>query len=203
MNTQAVGGVGTRRWWPVALGLLGAVFLVLAAAFLFDRRYRPTVGVEPLAPVAQDGAAATQAQAGTGSVVLPWTRVGRTPLEREVEDAYARYWQVVTEAYKTLDTSKLPQVVAGVELEREERQIRALASQGRAARLSFDHNLSFDRTSSNEAVLFDELVNRSVFVDLATGQDMKTNTEPEIQKVSHQFRKIDGTWKIVDGAVLN
>jgi len=127
--------------------------------------------------------------------------VGRTPLEREIEDAYARYWQVRKQAYLSLEVSLLAEVTAGEELQREERQIGALAAQGRAARLTYEHRPSIREVSADRALVFDELVNHSVFVTAATGQELPTNAPPQIEKVSHEFRKIGGRWKVVDGVV--
>jgi len=193
-----------RRYWPIALGLVVAVFLVLSVAFLLDKQFRPTVGVEPLAgvvPEASGNAGGSPAQTDIGAGTLPWPRVGRTALEREVEDAYARYWEIRTQAYLTLNPSRLPEVMGGNGLSAEEKMLRDLQYQGRAAKLNYQHRVTLRQVGTDQATVYDEHVNHSVFVDLSTNQELPTNTSPEIERVSYELRKINGNWKVVDGVL--
>src|SRR5262249_21730913 len=144
-----------RSYLAVAAVLLLAVVALLGAGYLLDRQFRPRVGVQ--AP------AATAAEA-TLPRPTPWPRVGRTPLEREVEDAYARYWEVRVQAYYTLDTSHLPEAMAGAELAREEKQVKDLQASGRAGKIVYDHNISFWEVSPDHAVIYDEHTSYSVYI---------------------------------------
>lgn len=204
-----------RPWWPVGLALLGLVVVLLVGAVLIGRQLRPSVGVEP-APqasaavqptspaaavaVATPAAAAPTAVSGATSAVPPGVRIASSPLEREVEDAYLRYWDVLKQAYLSLDTSRLGEVMAGAELSRQEQQIRDLQSKGRAAKLEVDHRIAFANISPERAVVYDEYLNRSLFLDSATKQELPTKEQPEIEKLSFEMRKINGTWKVIDAA---
>ena len=122
-----------------------------------------------------------------------------SPLEREIEDAYLRYWDVLKQAYLNLDTSHLAEVMAGAELSRQEQDIHALQAKGRAAKLEVDHRIAFLDSSSERAIIYDEYLNRSIFVDPVSKQEIPTKEAPATQKISFEMRKIDGTWKVVDG----
>ncbi len=206
----------SRPWWPVGLALLGLVVVLLVGAVLVARQLRPQVGVEPVpqTPVAaQPTSAAPAAPAATAAVAaapaagtapttaaLPGVRTGTSPLEREIEDAYLRYWDVLKQAYLSLDPSRLGEVTAGAELARQEQQIRDLRSRGRAAKLEVDHRIAFANVSPERAVIYDEYLNRSLFVDAITKQELPTKEQPETEKISFEMRKINGTWKVVDAA---
>src|SRR5688572_30032233 len=136
---------GQRPFWLIGSILLGFVLLVLAAAFLLDRQFRAPVGTQTaVAPAAGVSAGATiQGQSQVAAVQVPWQRIARTPLEREVEEAYARYWAVFTDAYARVDDSRLAEVMAGDELERARNQIRRLREQGRAGMLMMEFHPAF------------------------------------------------------------
>lgn len=202
-----------RSYVAVASALLLGLVVLLGGGFLFDRQFRPRVGIET--PDAATGATATIAAPPTTTAPAaaaptiappprptPWPRVGRTALEREVEEAYARYWMVLVQAYYTLDTSRLPEVMAGEELRRQEEQIRELGSQGRAGKLIVEHRISFPQVSDDRVVIYDEQLNRSLFLDAATRTEFRTSAAPETEKLTFEFRKIDGTWKVLDGEFL-
>lgn len=221
-ETQAGVDVSTgprRPYWAVGLVLLAVVIVVLTAAFLLDRQLRPRVGIEATAttpalaqaatpptaalsptvpaaatPAAPAAAVPTVAASPTG---LP---VASSPLEREIEEAYLRYWDVLTQAYLNLDTSRLSEVMSGAELARQEQQIRDLKAQGRAAKLEAQHRIAFVQVSADHAVIYDEYLNRSIFVDPVTKQELPTKEPPATEKISFEMRKINGNWKVVDGA---
>ena len=214
----AVGNVTEtgRPWWPIGLAVVALVFVLLVGAVLIGRQLQPRLGVDPapaVLPAVQAtrapavvpqvtvaaGAAPTAATVGA-SALPPGVRVATTPLEREVEDAYLRYWEVLKFAYLNLDTSRLNEVMAGAELSRQEAVIRDLQAKGRAARLEVDHRMAFANVSSERAVVYDEYLNRSVFIDPATKQEFATREPPSVEKISFELRKVSGSWKVVDGA---
>lgn len=211
-----------RSPWLVAAGVLGVVVLGLVLAFALDRRFRPTVAVEPTRPVAvMVPTAAPRAQgpggataAATGAVLslaatprpgltptLPGgLRLADSPLEREVEAAYLHYWDVRTQAFLNLDSSRLGEVMAGDELARAEKYIQDLRSQGRAAKMDVEHRIALPKVTPDEAVVYDEYLNKSVFVDSVTKQELKTDAPVETVKVSFYLSRIDGQWKVTGGA---
>ncbi|MGE0544371.1 MAG: hypothetical protein AB7R89_29775 [Dehalococcoidia bacterium] len=200
-----------QQYRLIALALLGLVLAALVGAFLLDRRVRPRVGIDPTAAIpavaeatAPIGAvsmppAASMVPTATAAAVPSSVRVARSPLEREIEDAYFHYWDVLAQAYLNLDPSGLADVTSGAELTRQEQQVRDLRAQGKAAKLIADHHLIFVEVSVDRAVIYDEYLNRSIFVDPVTKQELPTRDPPETEKISFQMRKINGVWKIVDG----
>ena len=196
-------GARQRPFWLIGAVVVGFVVLVLAAAFLLDRQFRAPIGTRS-APTGSSGSAVagvqTQSQAAP-AVQVPWQRIGRTPQEREVEEAYARYWAVFTDAYSLIDDSRLPEVMAGDELERARIQIRKLREQGRAGTLIMELHPRFSEVAPDRVVIYDEQVNRSVYVEPVTKQSIPTSQAPEVEKVSYELRKVDGVWKVVDGWV--
>ena len=213
-----------RSPWLVAAGVLGVVLLGLVLAFALDRRFRPTIVVEPTRPVAVAmPTAAPQAQATVGATAaatgmaaslaatpmpgvtptLPGgLRLADSPLEREVEAAYLRYWDVLAEANLSLDTSRLPEVMAGRELAQAQQQIEDFKAKGKAAKVDVEHRIALAKVTPTEAVVADEYLNKSVYVDPVTKAEFKTTSPPTVEKLSFTLRKIDGQWKVVE-AVRN
>ena len=205
--------------WLVAAGILGVVLLGLLAAFALDRRFRQTVTVEsprPVAAVVPTSASPTQAPVATpvtasasvSSAATPMPGVTPTlpgglsladsPLEREVQAAYLRYWDVLTEANLSLDTSRLPEVTAGRELAQAQQQVEELKAKGKAAKVDVEHRIALAKVTPDEAVVADEYLNKSVYVDPVTKAEFKTTAPPTVEKLSFTLRKIDGQWKVVE-----
>jgi hypothetical protein len=121
-----------------------------------------------------------------------------SPLQKEVADAYLRYWAVRTQAFYDLDPARLREVLAGAELARDEEDIRKLREQGRAADLDVELNFRILSATPAEATVYDEYLNRSVHLDAVTKQVLPTKDPPTVLKVSFEMKKIDGAWKVVD-----
>lgn len=132
-------------------------------------------------------------------VVEPGTTGSIQELEKEIRAAYLHYWDVRAEAYLNLDTSHLSEVMAGAELERETQQLQDRIAKNKPSRLDVEHHISFVLIGDDRAIINDQYLNKSVFVDPATKHDIPTAEPPSIVKVSFQLRKLDGVWKVVDG----
>lgn len=135
-------------------------------------------------------------------VIEPGTTGDITVLEQEIKAAYLHYWDVRAAAYLNLDTSHLAEVMAGAELARETKQIEDLKAQNKPSKMDIEHHISFALIADDHATIYDPYVNKSVWIDPITKQPLARNTPPTIEKVSFILRKIDGTWKVVDGAIL-
>jgi cell division septation protein DedD len=123
-----------------------------------------------------------------------------TPLEKEIIDAYLRYWDVRIGAYYEADPSRLTEVMAGAELAREQSQIEELRKLNRAARIDVEHNFRIRAATSDSASVYDEYINRSRLIDGSTKRDLP-ETEGELrEKVSFELRRVGTSWKVVDGA---
>lgn len=215
-----------RPAWAIWLGLLGVVAVLLAAAFLLNRRFRSSVGIQG-APIASVTAPATvsapssqvasssplsSAARSPGSIAaaanpastaaLPSSaHVANSPLEKEIVAAYLHYWDVLTQAYLNLDPSVLPQVLGNPKLGREQAEIAQYKADGHAAKLIVDHHIALVQVSADHAVVYDEYLNRSVFVDPTTKRELPTSSAPpHVEKHSYDMQKINGVWKVVDGA---
>lgn len=164
----------------------------------------PTVAAVPtieatMTPTAQ-GTAVPTAPEVSGTPSAGATQATDTKgLAREVLKAYLHYWDVRTKAYYTLDTSRLHEVMSGKELQRDVEQIRQLRKQGRAIKPDIKHNPAVSIHSEAEAVVYDEYVNASLYVHADTKKVIPTKEPPVTEKVSYVMRKLNGTWKVVDG----
>lgn len=207
-----------RSFWVVGLALFGMVVALLVGAFLLDHQLRPRVGLDA-APTTITAKTTTTPAGGRSPSQQPTATpiasvadfptvtaspsnlpVANSPLEREIEEAYYHYWDVLRQAYLDLDTSRLKEVMSDAELDRQVEQIGELKAKGKAAKLQVDHRIAFVRVSPDHAVIYDEYVNRSSFVDPITKQELPTEAPPETEKISFEMKKIDSTWKVVDAA---
>jgi hypothetical protein len=87
--------------------------------------------------------------------------------------------------------------MAGDKLDRERGYMEQLKSKGQGARIEATHKFVVVKATTAEAVVFDEYLNRSPLIDLATGNELPIGT-PETEKVSVTMKKVDGAWKVVE-----
>ena len=212
MKNMSLGG--SARFPIVTAALVAVVALLLAGGWYAGQHFRGRVGTEPAAGLAAPSAAAvapagvaataiTAASPAASAAAAPGAsmfRVASTPLEQEIEQAYLHYWDIRRQAYLNLDPSILTKVEAGAKLAREQRQLEDFKAQGRAARLDVDHRIAIVKATADSAIVYDEYLNKSVFVDAQTQQDIPTASPPAVEKISVDLQKVDGIWKAVDGA---
>lgn len=203
-----------RSYWTIGLVLLLIVVLLVGGATLLGQRLRPQVGLrsgatahaqEPtrygfvlarpsLQPSSYDAEPLPTPGPEAGADVID---VDAALLD-EVEAAYSRFWDVRTEAALDLDVSRLPEVMDGPALEREQQQVGDLQARGVAAVIEADHDVGLVSLSHDEAELYDEYVNRSYLVDPVTREPVGVPEPEETVKVSFRLRKLEGIWKVVD-----
>lgn len=135
-------------------------------------------------------------------VIQPGTTSNPQELERTILAAYIHYWEVRQQAYLDLDTSHLSEVMAGAELDREIKQIRDLKAKGWGMKIDVEHHVSFALLADDHATIYDPYLNRTLYIDATTKQEYPTGDPPTIEKVSFVLKKIDGIWKVIDGARL-
>ncbi|MCL5107382.1 MAG: hypothetical protein M1401_00615 [Chloroflexi bacterium] len=189
-----------RRFWVIGLALLGVVVAIIVGAFVLGDSFRPKVDTVPVST----GAAASDKATPVAAPALATTKpsnlqTANSPLEREIEAAYLRYWEVRAEAFLNRDTSHLSEVMAEAELARTRQQIDDLKAQGRAARIVVEHRIAFLEVGEAKARLYDEYLNRSYLVDPQSKQAVQTPGPGGIAKVSYELKKIDGAWRVIDG----
>ena len=202
-----------RHWLLLAGGLLLAVLALLTGGYYAAQHFRGSVGTQPAPSVAAPASpaqspalAASVAPAPVASTApsavasaSPSLRVATDPLSLEIEQAYLHYWDVRTQAYLNLDTSHLGEVMAGAELTRETQNIKDWQAQGRAGKLDVDHHILLAALAPDRAVVYDEYLNRSTFLDAASKKELPTSSPPVTEKISYDLQKIDGTWKVIGG----
>jgi hypothetical protein len=119
--------------------------------------------------------------------------------------AYARYWQQRTLAFRDLDPSLLTDVAAGDELASLTSRIDDLSSKGQAVRTHVIHHLVALPTAPGEAVVADEYEDLSIYVDFETKAPIDpSNPDPQtgpIVKVRKLLQKFEGVWKVSWGEV--
>lgn len=172
----------------------------LAASVAAPAAEGPSTSTPPVA-VASAAAPTSLAASAVPSASFG-LQVASTPLEREVEAAYLHYWDVRSQALWTLDTSHLPEVMAGAELDRDVQQVKDLRDKGQAMKIDVNHKLVFLQVSDAASRLYDEYFNKSYYVDGATKQPIGTPGPGGVAKITYDLQKLDGTWKVVDGARL-
>jgi hypothetical protein len=122
-------------------------------------------------------------------------------LQEKILAAYSKYWQVSDDAFSTLDTSHLSEVMDGSELVATQKYVDQLRSQGKAGVGPADHTITVISATPDDAVIHDRIVDHSVFVDPTTREPLPpdqqaANPDAEIDGyyVMHNF---DGTWKVI------
>ena len=118
-------------------------------------------------------------------------------VEDEVMVAYTRYWDAYSQALLNLDPSLVEGVASGEELQRIRDEIEGLRSQGLALRTVVTHNPVILDSSGSSAVLFDETVNNSFYVNPQTKDPPEAPGSGEILRDTYYFETINGQWMVV------
>jgi hypothetical protein len=115
---------------------------------------------------------------------------------KEIGDAYQTYWQVRAEALYELDTTHLPEVMAGEHLADAEDLIAQLRNEGRAIQTKVTHKYVVFQATDDTAKIADQYVDNSVYVDPTSHAEL---SQPQGGTVFEQYdlEKIDETWKVV------
>lgn len=185
-------GDGLRlSFWKVGMVLLVLVVVVLGGAFALNSQLRSRVGIEPVSTALPAAQVETSASAAT---------VEARSLHQEVMDAYLLYWEVRKDAFRSLEPGRLSEVMAGDALARDVKQIQDLKAQARAVEVVVEHSSVLVEAGLGKAVVYDEYLNQSLFIDLTTGKEMQTAEPPGVEKISYEMTKADGVWKVVDSA---
>lgn len=156
----------------------------------------PSVGLTPVAQV-RETATSEAMPVPTVSPFAVTARATVSPeLQTEVGDAYQTYWQVRAEALYDLDTTHLPEVMAGDHLASAEDLIAQLRIEGRAILTDVTHKYVVLDATSDTATVLDEYVDNSVYVDPLT-HDKLTQPQGDTLKEQYEMNKIDEAWKVV------
>ena len=155
----------------------------------------PTVTAQPTTGAATPLAAAS---APASPVPGPSARPTLDPgLAEQVTEAYQRYWQVRAEALFALDTSHLSEVAAGEHLDQLVAFVNELRSEGRASETDIEHHFVVFEASDQQAVIGDNYVSNSVYID-ATTHARLTDPAPDNLQEFYTLAHMAGSWKVVD-----
>lgn len=118
----------------------------------------------------------------------------------EVAEAYLAYWDAYAEAVLNLDTSLVEGFAAGEELESIRGEIEELRAEGVAMRVVVEHDFAVVDVTSTDAIVIDELVNNSFYVDPETKEPSEGQGSGEVLQYTFLMELIDGRWMVVSGS---
>ncbi len=118
----------------------------------------------------------------------------------EVAEAYLAYWDAYAEAVLNLDASLVEGFAAGEELESIREEIEELRAEGVAMRVVVEHDFAVVDVTSTDAIVIDELVNDSFYVDPETKEPSEGQGSGEVLQYTFLMEPIDGRWMVVSGS---
>jgi hypothetical protein len=135
----------------------------------------------------------------------PTTTASATPTTAaSVEDAiladYMRYWDAYSAAALNLDASLVEGFAAGAELESIRAELVDLRSQGVALRVVLTHDPVVVEISGDTAILMDEMVNNSFYVDPVTKEPPAASGSGEVLKDTFHLEHVDGRWVVTESS---
>lgn len=120
--------------------------------------------------------------------------------EAEVLAAYAKYWEVYTEALRNRDDSRLDEVMTGPRLQRGLQEIADLQTEGRAIQLVVQPNPVVLEIGEDLALVSDEYENNSYYIDPVTKQPAgATPVGSETLRDLTTLQRVGDVWKVSDG----
>lgn len=163
-------------------------------------------GLLVLAVAACGGDGAETTPTATATTVLPIStptlpQPTATPdPEAEVLAAYAKHWEVYTEALRNRDDSRLDEVMTGPRLQRGLQEVSDLRAEGRAIQLVVQPNPVVLEISEDFALVSDEYENNSYYIDPVTKQPVgATPVGSETLRDLTTLQRVNGVWKVSDG----
>ena len=173
-----------------------SVVLMLAGCSRGEDRF------EPRATVATTPATSARTTAATPVTPSPTASLGqnRPEAERRVLEAYQQFWEVYSQAVLELDPAPVESVASGERLQGIREEIEDLRRRGLAMRVSVTHNPLIIELNEDSAVVYDEMINKSFFVNAATKEPRTASGSGMLLQDTYTLqRAVDGTWKVVSG----
>ena len=116
--------------------------------------------------------------------------------ERELLQAYERYWELYARALLALDGSHLPEVMTGPRLERAREEIARLELSGHAVRLDVESAPIVGMLRGEEAVIIDRYRNQSYLVDAEEGRPVAARGVANVVHATVSLVREEGAWKV-------
>ncbi|MBW8825283.1 MAG: hypothetical protein JF603_02875 [Acidobacteria bacterium] len=120
-----------------------------------------------------------------------------SPVEREVEAAYLKSWDVYADAMLRLDTSRLSAVFDGAALRVKTAEVNDLRSAGHRGRMFVEHHVYGLEAGSGSAELHDDYLNHSVTLDATTREPTEPDPNQRIRRL-YRLHQSGGVWKVVE-----
>jgi len=121
-------------------------------------------------------------------------------IAEEVAEAYLAYWDAYAEAVLNLDASLVEGFAAGEELESIRAEIEELRAEGVAMRVVVEHDFAVVDVTSTDAIVIDELVNNSFYVDPETKEPSEGQGSGAVLQYTFLMELIDGRWMVASGS---
>jgi len=121
-----------------------------------------------------------------------------TPSPQEaVLAAYERYWDAYSMALFELNADLMQAVAANEERDRIRQEVDRLRAQGVALKVNVKRSPLVVEVNESSAIVFDEMVNNSFYVDARTKDPPQASGSGEIIQDTYFLQRVDGTWKVV------
>ncbi|MGH9201411.1 MAG: nuclear transport factor 2 family protein, partial [Vicinamibacterales bacterium] len=118
-----------------------------------------------------------------------------TDVRAQVEQAYLHYWDVYAEAMRSLDSSRLGEVVAEDALENHRSQVGEQKQKNQPVRISVEHDYRITIVNDSSASVEDNYVNHSVRLDPQTKEPVEEDPNKRVRR-TYTLKKVDGTWRV-------
>jgi hypothetical protein len=218
------GSLVVRQFTRPSSGPLGTVPASVATPAELATPTPATTTAPAAAPTATQPAGA--AMSGTAAAITPTqqpTAAAATPVstasapsgaaapnsnqqrEEEISAAYLRYWDVTSQALWNLDPSHLDEVCTDQELATLRADIERLKQEGRAIKTDVQHSYSVVAIEADQAQVFDQYRDFSVYVDPNSKQMLPGQVRPSnaadapLNSILYHLKKDGDTWKVADG----
>jgi hypothetical protein len=145
----------------------------------------------------QSTPSASSTPAATQTAVPTVVPTATPSVEEEVSQGYLRYWDAYSQALLNLDATLVEDVASGERLQLIRDEIEGLRSQGLALRTVVTHNPVILQASESSAVLYDEIVNNSFYVDPQTKDPPVAPGSGEILRDTYYLESTNGQWMVV------
>jgi hypothetical protein len=142
-----------------------------------------------------NGTTTTVAPATTTTTALVAAEAPAGSVERDVEDAYLRSWDVYTDAMLRLDPSRLDEVYSGEALDVRTNEIADLAARNTPAVMRVRHDYEIVMVNADDALVLENYLNHSVLVDGTTMQPIEPDPNKVVKREYVLRRERDG-WRV-------
>jgi hypothetical protein len=116
--------------------------------------------------------------------------------EDEVLAAYMQYVDAYKQALFELDAKYVDGYAAGAELQSIRQEIDKLRTQGVALKVVLTHNPVVAERTANSAVVVDEMINSSFYVDAKTKQPPVASGSGEVLRNSFRLERVNNRWVV-------